>query len=55
LRTLFKDASETDVAACEMEVPFDLEADLLTEIPSKDQTWVAFALLKWSAGAHALN
>lgn len=42
----FKDASESEVAACEMEVPFDLEADLLAEIPSKDQTVVAFALLK---------
>jgi hypothetical protein len=29
-----------------MEVPFDLEADLLAEIPSKDETVVAFALLK---------
>ena len=41
----FAGASEKDVAACEMTVPFDLEAELLAEIPSKDETVVAFALL----------
>jgi Fe-S-cluster containining protein len=42
----FKGASEAEVAACEMEVPFDVEADLLAEIESKDETVVAFALLR---------
>ena len=42
----FKGASEAEVAACEMEVPFDIEADLLAEIESKDETVVAFALLR---------
>lgn len=41
----FKGASEAEVAACEMEVPFELEAELLAEIPSKNETVVAFALL----------
>jgi Fe-S-cluster containining protein len=42
----FKGASEAEVAACEMTVPFDLESDLLGEIPTKDETVVAYALLK---------
>ena len=42
----FKGASEAEVAACEMEVPFELEAEILAEIPSKGETVVAFALLK---------
>jgi hypothetical protein len=29
-----------------MTVPYDLEAELLDEIPSKDETVVAFALLR---------
>jgi hypothetical protein len=33
------------VAACEMPLAYDLEAELLEEIPSKDETVVAFALL----------
>jgi Fe-S-cluster containining protein len=41
----FSGASADEVAACEMTVPFDLEAELLEEIPSKDETVVAFALL----------
>ena len=41
----FKGASESDVAACEMEVPFELEAELLDEISSKDETVVAFTLI----------
>jgi Fe-S-cluster containining protein len=41
----FTDATEDEVKACEMEVPFDLEADILAEIPSKGETVVAFALL----------
>jgi Fe-S-cluster containining protein len=42
----FKGASEAEVTACEMEVPFELEADLVAEIPEKGETVVAFALLK---------
>ncbi|MGA3371085.1 MAG: YkgJ family cysteine cluster protein [Terracidiphilus sp.] len=42
----FKGASTEEVAACEMTVPFDIEAELLDEIPSKGSTVVAFALLK---------
>jgi Fe-S-cluster containining protein len=42
----FKGASVAEVAACEMTVPFDIEAELLEEIPSKSTTVVAFALLK---------
>jgi Fe-S-cluster containining protein len=41
----FVGASEEDVAASEMTVPYDLEAEILQEIPSKDETVVAFALL----------
>ena len=42
----FNGASETEVAACEMEVPFELEAEVLAEIPSNGETVVAFALMK---------
>jgi Fe-S-cluster containining protein len=42
----FKGASEEEVAACEMTVPHDLEAELLHEIPTKGETVVAFALLR---------
>ena len=41
----FVGASTDDVAACEMAVPYDLEAEILEEIPSKGETVVAFALL----------
>ena len=41
----FVGASEEEVAACEMPLAYDLEAELLEEIPSKDETVVAFALL----------
>jgi Fe-S-cluster containining protein len=41
----FKGASTEDVAACEMTVPFDLEAELLEEVALKDETVVAYALL----------
>jgi Fe-S-cluster containining protein len=34
-----------EVASCEMTVPYDLEAELLEEIPLKSETVVAFALL----------
>ena len=34
-----------DVLACEMSVPHDLEAELLEEIPMKEETVVAYALL----------
>jgi Fe-S-cluster containining protein len=39
-------ATPAEVLACEMTVPYDLEAELLDEIPSKDETVVAFALLR---------
>jgi Fe-S-cluster containining protein len=41
----FKGASAEKVADCEMTVPFDLEAELLGEIPVTEETVVAFALL----------
>jgi Fe-S-cluster containining protein len=41
----FVGSSEDEVAACEMPLAYDLEAELLEEIPSKDETVVAFALL----------
>ena len=41
----FEGASEAEVAACEMPLAYDLESELLAEIPSKDETVVAFALL----------
>jgi Fe-S-cluster containining protein len=41
----FTVAEPTLVMACEMTVPHDLEAELLEEIPTKEETVVAFALL----------
>lgn len=41
----FAGAGTDEVAACEMTVPYDLEAELLDEIPLKEETVVAFALL----------
>ena len=41
----FVGASEEVVAACEMPLAYDLEDDLLAEIPSKGGTVVAFALV----------
>lgn len=41
----FTGAGTDEVAACEMTVPYDLEAELLDEIPLKEETVVAFALL----------
>lgn len=41
----FIGAAPVQVAACEMPVPHALEAELLEEIDSKDETVVAFALL----------
>jgi hypothetical protein len=41
----FVGASEQEVAACEMPVPHQLEAELLDEIGAKGETLVAFALL----------
>jgi len=41
----FVDASPDEVLKCEMPVPHDLEDELLEEIPSKDETVVAYALL----------
>jgi Fe-S-cluster containining protein len=42
----FIGATPDQVAACEMPVPRELEAELLDEIGSKDETVVAFALLR---------
>jgi Fe-S-cluster containining protein len=41
----FVGASTEEIAACEMAVPFDLEGELLEEIPEKNETVVAFALV----------
>jgi hypothetical protein len=43
----FAEASEAEVARCEMPVPHELEAALLDEIGGKGETVVAFALLRW--------
>ena len=42
----FAGASEREVAACEMTVPHELEAELLEEAGTKGETVVAFALLE---------
>jgi hypothetical protein len=42
----FIGATPEQVAACEMPVPHDLEAELLDEIGSLAETVVAFALLQ---------
>ena len=42
----FIGATREQVAACEMPVPHALEAELLNEIGSKDETIVAFALIR---------
>jgi hypothetical protein len=42
----FAGASESEIAACEMPVPHDLEAELLDEIGQPGETIVAFALLR---------
>ncbi|HEY1255061.1 MAG TPA: YkgJ family cysteine cluster protein [Terracidiphilus sp.] len=41
----FVGASEEEVAACEMPLAYDLETELLAEIPSQGETVVAFALV----------
>ena len=41
----FAGASASEVAACEMPVPHEMEAELLEEIAAKGETVVAFALL----------
>lgn len=42
----FIGATPEQVAACEMPVPHELEAELLDELDSQDETVVAFALLR---------
>ena len=42
----FVGAGEAEIAACEMPVPHELEAELLTETGEKGETVVAFALLR---------
>jgi hypothetical protein len=46
----FIGATPEQVAACEMPVPYALEAELLDEIESPSETVVAFALLGF--GSH---
>jgi Fe-S-cluster containining protein len=41
----FHGASPSEVAACEMPLPHELEAKLLDEIPARGETLVAFALV----------
>jgi len=41
----FVGASETQIAACEMPVPHELEARLLNQLPARGETVVAYALL----------
>ena len=41
----FAGASQREIAACEMPVPHELEAELLQEAGAKGETVVAFALL----------
>jgi len=41
----FAGASDEEIAACEMPVPHQLEAELLDETGAKGETVVAFALL----------
>lgn len=41
----FTKAEPAEVLACEMTVPHELEAELLEEIPMKEETVVAYALL----------
>jgi hypothetical protein len=41
----FAGASQREIAACEMPVPHELEAELLQEVGTKGETVVAFALL----------
>lgn len=41
----FTGATPEEVAACEMDVPSDLESEILDELSSEEETVVAFALL----------
>jgi Fe-S-cluster containining protein len=41
----FAGANQSEVAACEMAVPHELEAELLEEVGTKGETVVTFALL----------
>jgi Fe-S-cluster containining protein len=41
----FTNASPPEVVDCEMSVPFELENELIEEIPSKDETVVGYALI----------
>jgi Fe-S-cluster containining protein len=42
----FVGAGTAEIAACEMPIPHELEAELLDEIPAEGETVVAFALLR---------
>jgi len=43
----FVGASETEIAACEMQVPHELEETLVADIGDPGQTVVAYAVEKW--------
>jgi hypothetical protein len=42
----FVGATESEIAACEMPVPYELEAQLVAETGQAGETVVAFALLR---------
>ena len=48
-------ATTDQVAACEMQVPHELEQQLLNQVPSKGENVVAFALLRAQPNADALK
>jgi Fe-S-cluster containining protein len=41
----FQEATEEEIAACAMDIPHALEADLIAETGSEDETVVAYALV----------
>jgi hypothetical protein len=51
----FVGASEEEVAACEMPLPHELEAELIEEVGLKHQTVVAFALLGRAVEMRAID
>ena len=42
----FKGASDEEIAACEMEVPRDLHEQILSELPDRRETVIAYALVR---------
>jgi Fe-S-cluster containining protein len=49
----FVGASNEEIAACEMEVPHELHKQLLTELPDRRETVIAYALVRRQAGPAA--